>query len=625
LILLRRVILLRRASIAWLLAATVAAGVRGAAVEVMAQPVQDQKQVLVLYSVRRDAQLVIVGERELTRILKKGISGGIDYYSEFIDQGRFDQPDYVAALRDFLRSKYKAKTFDVVIAVGDVPLEFVGRYPDEEMFRGPVVFFSTRRSSRPANSTGLIAEPNLRDTVSLAAELQPDVRNVFVISGASAQDLAFEALARRQLAPIAPRLAFTYLSGLPTRELEQRIASLPPHSIVYFLVVQRDPSGESFLPLEYLDRVTAVANSPVYSWVDSALDHGIVGGSLKDQVGQMRAVADLAVRVLHGEAAESIPTASPDLNVRQVDWRQLRRWRINEARVPAGTLVRFREPSAWERYHNYILGTIALLLAQSVLIAGLLVERARRRKAEEQATRSRSALRLSFSRIRDLGGRLLKAQETERARLARELHDDISQQIALLTIDLELLKSAAPEEAETLTEEALTRAHQMAGSVHDLSHRLHPAKLRLIGLVPALQSMQREMSRGEIPVTFTHENVPASLPPDLALCLFRIVQEGLQNAVKYSKANEISVRLCGGSSGLTLTIGDDGVGFDVNGAWGRGLGLISMQERLEPHGAAIEILSAPGAGTKLEVTVPWVVPDSPVTLSVQEDHVHARN
>ncbi len=117
----------------------------------------------------------------------------------------------------------------------------------------------------------------------------------------------------------------------------------------------------------------------------------------------MEAVGQLAVRVLRGERADSIPTSSPSLNVRQVDWRQLRRWGISEARVPAGTLVRFKEFSVWERYRIYILGAAAILLAQTALIAGLLVQRSRRRHAEEKVRGSQAELRTSYERVRALG------------------------------------------------------------------------------------------------------------------------------------------------------------------------------------------------------------------------------
>src|SRR6185295_10487258 len=159
----------------------------------------------------------------------------------------------------------------------------------------------------------------------------------------------YERQARSQLQSFEPRLTVTYLSGLPTKELESRLADLPDHSFVYFLLVSKDGAGENFHPLAYVDRVTAVASAPTYSWVDSVMDHGIVGGSLKSQEAQTAAVARLALRVLHGERADIIPLSSSDLNVRQVDWRQLRRWGISEARVPAGTIILFREPSAWAR------------------------------------------------------------------------------------------------------------------------------------------------------------------------------------------------------------------------------------------------------------------------------------
>lgn len=564
-----------------------------------------QKQVLTLYSMRPEGYLATLGDREFPRIFADGLGSGVDYYSEFIDQGRFDQPEYVAAFRDFLRLKYKGRSFDLVMAIDETSIAFVERYRRDEMFQGPVVFFSTTSSSRrPARSTGLIAETNFRGTIELVAGLQPDTRNIFVVAGASDGNVAFERSARRQLASFGSRFAFTYLSGLPAKRLEERVSHLPPHSIVYYLVVERDADGNSFVPLDYLDRLTAVANAPVYSWVDSTLEHGIVGGGLKDQLREVRALAAVALRVLRGEPAESIPVAVLDLNVKQVDWRQLRRWRIDQARVPAGTLVRFREPSLWERYRAYIEGAIALMLGQSVLIAGLLFERRRRRAAEEQAIRSRAALRVSFNRIRDLGGRLLKAQESERSRIARELHDDIGQQVALLTIDLELLRTAQPAASDEALDKTLICAHQLRRSVHDLSHRLHPSKLRLFGLVPALEVLHREVAREDLVVTFTHDNVPADLSPDLSLCLYRIAQEALQNSVKYSKASLISVNLCTCPHGLELTIADDGVGFDLNRAWGRGLGLISMEERLEPFGASLAIRSAPGAGTRLAINVP---------------------
>jgi signal transduction histidine kinase len=562
-------------------------------------------QVLVVHSLRRDANISIVTDRELPRMLEAGLGQRVDYYSEYIDPSRFPDSKYQSDLRDFLQQKYKNPRFGVVIAMHDQAIEFVDRNRHELLPDTPVVFYARSPSTRRLeNSTGVFVEPDFSGTLALATELQPEVRQVFVISGASASDQALERTARAQLQAWEPQRTVTYLSGLPTKELETRLSALPEHSIVYFLLVNRDGAGENFHPLAYLDRVVAAANAPVYSWVDSAIGHGIVGGRLLSQQGEMQSVGELALRVLRGERADDVPISTPDLNVEQVDWRQLRRWGISAARIPSGTLVRFREPTAWERYRAFILGGAALVLAQTALIAGLLVRRARRRRGEEQVDSGQNTL---DERVPDLGARLILAQEAERSRIARELHDDVSQQVALLAIDLGRLSDAGGErrpEAEHLASTALDRVQSVARSVHDLSHRLHPAKLQLLGLVAALASLQRELSQPAMAITFSHDNVPSALPQDLSLCLFRIVQEALQNAAKHSGAHDVSVRLSGGADALALTIVDDGTGFDVDTAWGRGLGLVSMGERLEALGGALKIYSKPGAGTRLEVTVP---------------------
>src|SRR5262249_40420979 len=139
------------------------------------------------------------------------------------------------------------------------------------------------------------------------------------------------------------------------------------------------------------------------SWVDSGIDHGIIGGSLKSQTAQVDTLAMLAVRVLRGEAADSIPVAMRDLNSTQVDWRQLRRWGISESRVPASAEVKFRDPTVWERYKDYILAIALVFGAETALIAMLLVQRVRRRQAEERVHAREAQLRFSYDRIRDLG------------------------------------------------------------------------------------------------------------------------------------------------------------------------------------------------------------------------------
>jgi two-component system sensor histidine kinase UhpB len=271
----------------------------------------------------------------------------------------------------------------------------------------------------------------------------------------------------------------------------------------------------------------------------------------------------------------------------------------------------------WDQYSRYIIGAVVLMLAQSALIAGLLVQRAKRQRveselrgSERELRGSQASLRVSYERIRDLSRRLLGEQEAERARIARELHDDINQQLAILSIELDELRS---DPLQVHTAELVSRAQEttqsISTSVRELSHRLHPSKLRLIGLVAALDNLRRDLSPPHLPIAFSHRNVP-EIDQNIALCVFRVAQEALGNAVKHSDAGHIWVELTGGPSSVTLTITDDGKGFDVNGPPNAGLGLISMRERVESVGGVLEIHATLASGTRLRVTVPLQASES---------------
>ena len=565
-----------------------------------------QKHVLLLHSARRDSVLAETGDRELSRLLDLALNGALDYFPEYVDTARFPDRQYRDAFRNFLRLKYKGQRFDLVIALENTPADFTQIIRDELSPQAPIIFSAFEPAARRTpNSTGLIDQPDFTRTLRLALQLQPDTSQVYVVSGTSSRDKFYERLARARFKSFEPSLEFTYLSGLSARDLEARVAALPDRSIVFYAMVSQDSAGENFLPIEYLDRLAKAANRPIYSWVEAAMDHGIVGGSLMQPEIGIASLAELALRVLSGEKADDIPTTTPERTFNQVDWRALRRWGIAESRVPPGTFIRFREPGIWDQYQLYILGAIVLLVAQTALITRLLFQGVRRRRAENEARGSQAALRQSHSRIHDLGGRLLAAQESERSRVARELHDDISQQIALLSMDLELLNTANGAEADSEgLRDALDRTQGIARSVHDLSHRLHPAKLRLVGLVGALASLPRELAQPGVSITFTHDHVPSNLPHELTLCLFRVVQEAVQNAIKHGAAHNIALHLGAAGQRMTLTVADDGKGFDIDAVSGKGLGLISMAERVELIGGTLKVSSMPGAGTRLEAIVP---------------------
>lgn len=209
---------------------------------------------------------------------------------------------------------------------------------------------------------------------------------------------------------------------------------------------------------------------------------------------------------------------------------------------------------------------------------------------------------------RDLGGRLINAQEDERRRIARDLHDDLTQRLALLSVELDLLsRDVSGDAPSALITTLATQVRAISSEVHKLSYQLHPAKLDQLGLVTAARSWCRDVTRQSgIRVEFTADHVPADVPPDIALCLFRIIQEALRNVVRHSGAATARVALTGDVRGLRLVIVDDGHGFDGRAAVrAAGLGLVSMQERARLVHGTIDLQAQPGAGTSITVDVPW--------------------
>jgi PAS domain S-box-containing protein len=205
--------------------------------------------------------------------------------------------------------------------------------------------------------------------------------------------------------------------------------------------------------------------------------------------------------------------------------------------------------------------------------------------------------------------RLIDAQEEERSRLARELHDDISQRLGLLSLRLsELAQASPPSDAELNRLVSVTREEvvSLVKDVHGLSHRLHPPRLQILGLAAAADALCEEFSNPRtMEVSFQAEGIPKKLPPRISLCLYRVLQESLQNAAKHSGARHVHVSLTGGADRIELTVHDSGNGFDPDDAVrARGLGLTSMKERMKGVHGQLVVDSDPQSGTRIRARVP---------------------
>lgn len=222
--------------------------------------------------------------------------------------------------------------------------------------------------------------------------------------------------------------------------------------------------------------------------------------------------------------------------------------------------------------------------------------------------RAEDGLRANRRELQLLAGQLIEAQEAERRRIARELHDDLNQGLALLAVDIDLLGQRPPGSTAELRKRiyALSaRVKELSSAVHDLSHQLHPSKLEHLGLVAGVRGLCLEVGRHHgVEVEFAHRDVPEEIPEATALCLYRIAQEALRNVVKHGRTDGATVELAGTPGGLRLQVRDPGVGFDPAAPGNGGLGLVSMRERLSLVGGQMVIDTRPAGGTRIDVRVP---------------------
>jgi PAS domain S-box-containing protein len=240
-------------------------------------------------------------------------------------------------------------------------------------------------------------------------------------------------------------------------------------------------------------------------------------------------------------------------------------------------------------------------------IIGAVTDITSRKQADSALEAHEAELRTSREELRALTARLLTTAEEERKALSRELHDDLNQRLAILAIDLETIavKLSPVHPLRSEIEMLKGRLAELSEDVRRIAYQLRPSILDDLGLVPALRSLCEQLKvRERVAVAFTHARVPERVPPELALCLYRVAQEALHNVARHAKTRRAAVTLAGLEEAIVLTVRDWGAGFDPGGPQRKGLGIVGMEERVRLAGGSFDLRSRPGHGAEIEVTIP---------------------
>jgi signal transduction histidine kinase len=352
----------------------------------LAQESHKGKNVLALYWYGREYPTNVLYERGLLRALRADPLGGPEYYSEYIEVDRFPEADQTRLLRDYVRQKYANHRIDVIVASAETPFEFL--LADRSLFAGvPIVYTAFGPMDAAAERSmpgvaGVFIVGVYSKTLEAMRTIHPDTRQVFVVTSLpNAGGKARENIIRKELGRFEHELTITYLTDLPTSALVDQLSHAPPKSLVLYVRHAEDSSERALDPIEAASLLARVSSVPVYSIARVYLGQGIVGGYLADHEVIGAQAGELVLRLLSGTQTEAVQATSATL-APMFDWRALERWKIDPARLPPGSDIRFRVPTAWELYRGYIVGAITLLILQGLMIAALVVQRSRRREFE---------------------------------------------------------------------------------------------------------------------------------------------------------------------------------------------------------------------------------------------------
>lgn len=342
---------------------------------------------------------VLALDQALREAVRARHAGRVEFYSETLDVHRFPRRDLEQGMRALLHEKYDEIEIDVVVAVDGTPLDFAERYGNEIWPGAPIVFHSVplsflenRRLGPRTTGSVVRYELEIENLVRFALQVRPGTRRIVLVAGSGDFDRRLVSLAGPTLETLAQSHQVELLVDRSLADTQAELAELPPDATVLFLTMGQDGNGAPHISRDAMTALADASSAPIFSIFETYLDHGVVAGPMVSFAERGRRAGAVVARVLDGEepAALGVQPAVPSGCI--ADWRELRRWNIDESLLPDDCDVRFREETVWERYWWQITVAGVVILAQAALIAALLAARYRQRRAELAVQRLRVEL-----------------------------------------------------------------------------------------------------------------------------------------------------------------------------------------------------------------------------------------
>ncbi len=581
------------------------------------------RQILLLYAESRLLPAVIEADAAFRATVSAGSGVPVVFHTEFLDLPPTRSAAYERRQRDLLRVKYRDVHLDLVMAAAPRALQAALDYRADLSPTAPIVFLAVDAADKlalPPDVTGVPLTLDWMDTLDSALRLQPGTRRVVVIAGTSGIDKRFLASARAAFAGAPGGLEFTYLTDLPLDTVAARLASLREGTIVFLVAFLSDSTGRSLSSADALERLVETSRVPIYGIGGTLMGHGIVGGRLVDFETQGALAGEVALRLLRGEKLGPADIVTRNTNTYTFDWRQLRRWGLKEDRLPPGSVIRFREPSAWQQYRWTIIGMLALVLIESLLIAALMVQRSRRKRAEAEtavqggqlahaqrvSAVGELAATLAHEINQPLGAivsnaeaarRLMDPAESRRADLLEVLGDiiDDGQRASEVIRRLRaMLRKGEPDRKPCDVNGLIVEVIRFLEA--DLEHAGVSTELRLRERLPLVHGDAIQLQQVILNLALNAEDAMAEAAGGLR-----------RLTVETSEPVPGIVEVCVRDTGVGVKESDlDGIfePFATTKTSGLGIGLSVSRSIVEAHGGTIRAVRNPGPGLSVHVELP---------------------